>query len=354
MKVGLCVTGFLVGLGMSLPSDATAETVKLDPQPSFALSACWVPGGNLVIPEIQQGLLYVVDPSAGTVEQVARPGQGVLEMNRPARVACHDGGVVVDDNGWHLVWLDRRLEPVEGLFLPGRPVWDPETPIEKGVEYVAVYDLIVHEGSVWASGTFSLDGDIFKGVARLSRRPFGVELRHDHYHGNPRWAHSSAYQSFSLRTLASEGENLYYLFFDETPVLLDVTSGHEVELPEPLRGKLPSLLAIDNRQVPERTSLLFSRVRQIRLPVGIWGWRGSLYLLSWLPTEEGVAWELWRRHEGSWRGPWAVPVEAPDLVVAPGTDAWAFVIKGPRTDPGSQEVSAVETIPDTTIEEALR
>lgn len=344
----------IVSFGLCLPPGSVAGTMRLDPQPGFALSACWLSGGKVVIPEIQQGVLYLVDPVEETLERIARPGRGAKEFNRPAAVACSDDGLVLDDNGWHLVWLDRRLEATDGVFLPGHPVSDPATPVREGLEYLAVHDLIVHEGSVHVSGTFRLEGELYKGVGRISRRPLGVDLLHDHFHGNPRWTHFSAYQSFSLRTLASAGGTLYYLYFDRTPILLDVTSGEPVELPEPLRGALPSLLALDTRPLPERTGLLFSRVRQFRLPVGIWGWRGGLYLLSWRPGEAGLTWELWRRHEGGWRGPWALPISAPDLVVAPGLDAWAFVIKGARTEYDHQEVSAIETIPAARIEEALR
>lgn len=335
-----------------LPRQA-ASGMRLDPQPSFALSACWIPGGKVVIPEIQQGVLYVVDPIEETLERVARPGRGVREFNRPARVACSDDGIVIDDNGWHLVWLDRLLEPIDGVFLPGHPVSDSATPVRDGVEYIAIHDLILHGGSVFVSGSFRLKGEVYRGVGRISRRPLGVDLLHEHFHGNPRWPHFSAYESFSLRNLASLGESVYYLYFDRTPVLLDVTTGEPLELPDPLRGTVPSLLALDASPGPERTGLLFSRVRQSRLPVGIWGWRGSLYLLSWRPGEAGLAWELWRRHEGAWRGPWTLPIDAPDLIVAPGVDAWAFVIKGTRTERGKQEVSAIEIIPAARIEEAL-
>lgn len=344
----------VIVLILFMPPGSAADVVRLEPQPGFALSACWMPGGKVVIPEIVQGVLFVVDPVAGTVERVARPGRGTKEFNRPSRVACHDDGIVLNDNGQHLVWLDRAIRPTDGVFMPGHPVSDPETPLRKGVDYIAVHDLIVHQGSVFVGGTFGLEGEFYKGVGRILRSPLGVDLLHDHHHGNERWAHFSAYLSFSLRTLASAGDSLYYLYFDGAPVLLDVTSGEPVALPEALRGELPSLLDLDHHQGPERTSLVFSRVRQLRLPVGIWGWRGSLYLISWRPGEEGLVWELWRRHGEGWRGPWTLPVEAPDLVVAPGTDAWAFVIKGARTDPAKQEVSAIQTIPAARIEEALR
>lgn len=340
--------------GLLPASPAAADTMRLDPQPTFALSACWSPGGKVVVPEIVQGVLFVVDPAAGTLERVARPGRGEKEFNRPSRVACHDEGVVLNDNGQHLVWLDRRMQPTEGLFMPGHPVSDPETPLRDGLDYIAIHDLIVHQGSVFVGGTFRLDGELYKGVGRILRSPLGLDLLHDHYHGNQRWTHFSAYLSYSLRTLASAGDSLYYLYFDGAPILRDVTAGEPVALPEPLRGELPSLLELDLHQGPERTSLLFSRVRQLRLPVGIWGWRGSLYLLSWRQGEGGLEWELWRRHGDGWRGPWKVPLEAPDLVVAPGPEAWAFVIKGERTDPGKQEVSAIQTIPAARIEEALR
>lgn len=354
MKIWFAVSLGILMFGLGVPSRVAAGTLQLDPQPSFALSACWSRGGRLVIPEIQQGVLYVVDPAEGTVERVARPGRGTKEFNRPSRVACGDDGVVLNDNGWHLVWLDHRLEPTDGVYLPGHPVSDPQTPVRQGVEYVAIHDLVIHQGSVVVGGSFRLNGELYKGVGRISRRPLDVELLHDYHHDNPRWTHFSGYHSFSLRTLASVEDSLYYLNYIETPILLDLTTGKPVELPEALRGELPSLLPLDTGATAESTRLLFSRVRQFRLPVGIWGWRGSLYLLSWRPGDDGLAWELWRRHEGDWRGPWTVPVEAPDLVVAPGADAWAFVIKGVRTEPGKQEVSAVETIPAALIDEALR
>lgn len=345
----------LMTLGLMIPPGvAFPRTIRLDPAPSFALSACIAPDGKLLIPDIQQGLLFVVDLARGSVDRVAHPGQGVREFNRPATVTCGEDGVVVDDNGWHLVWLDSRLTPRDGVFMPGQAVSDPGTPVREGLDYVAIHQILVREGAVFVDGTFRLQGELYKGVARISRHPLGVELLYDDYHDDPtRWTHFSAYQSLILRTLASAGD-LYYLYFDGAPVLFDVTARKPVELPEPLRGKLPSLLNLDSRPLTERLGLLFSRVRQFPLPAGIWGWKGSLYLLSWRPGKEGVVWELWRREADGWRGPWTLPVRAPDLVVAPGPEAWAFVLKGVRTRPGEQEVSAVETIPAETIEEALR
>ncbi len=347
----------LVLCSLWMPSGGSAATVEFDPAPTFAFSACWSRGGEVVMPALKEGVVFIVDPAEGTVDRLAHPGRGAEEFNRPARIACSDSGIVLGDGAFHLVWLDSSLEPTDGIFLPGNPGSpEPNVPLRDDLGYIGVYDLVWHEGALHVGGTFRLEEELYKGVGRLSRRPLGVDLLHDHYHDNPRWHDFSGYLNFSLRTLASVGERLYYLHFDGKPILLDVTSGEPVELPEPLRAALPSVRALSHAPMSERTALLFSRVREFRLPVGIWGWRGSLYLLSWKPRDEReeITWELWRRHGDAWRGPWKVPIEAPDLVVAPGPETWAFVIKGVRAELGKQEVSAVETIPAETIVEALR
>lgn len=353
----LVLSGLILVLwGDFVPCGAATVTVPLDPQPTFALSACWGPGGKLLMPAIRDGVVFVIDPAKGSVDRLARPGLGAREFNRPSRIACYDEGVVLGDNSFHLIWLDASLEPTDGIFLPGNPgTREPNVPLREDLGYIHNFDVIWHDGAVYISGTFRLKGELYKGVGKLLRRPLGVELLQDHYHDNPRWEDFNDYLQFSLRILASTGERLYYLYFDDKPILLDVTSGKPVELPEPLRVHLPSVRALSNAPLAQRTALLFSRVRQFHLPVGIWGWRGSLYLLSWRPRGDGLTWELWRRREdGSWGSPWEVPVEAPDLIVAPGPEAWAFVIKGPRTELGKQEVSAVRTIPAKTVEEASR
>jgi hypothetical protein len=107
----------------------------------------------------------------------------------------------------------------------------------------------------------------------------------------------------------------------------------------------------------DRALALFARLRTLRLPVALQGWRDDLYLTTWTPEPGiGLRWGLWRRAGAQWRGPF--PIEAPpgarDLRVVPGPSRWAFVFLAAPRDPEHQDVLGFRLIESSLLERTLR
>jgi hypothetical protein len=101
---------------------------------------------------------------------------------------------------------------------------------------------------------------------------------------------------------------------------------------------------------------LMAAIEKESMPVGLYGWRNSLYILSRTPTGHGTRWFLTsidptRRNSSATV---ELPVRANHVTVIPGLQDWAFIEKGPVKGYGIQEISRALFIPSHLLQAPLK
>ena len=104
----------------------------------------------------------------------------------------------------------------------------------------------------------------------------------------------------------------------------------------------------------EEVKSFFQRLESSAIPVGLYGWKGFLYVLMRTPAErEETMWTLLKIEPATNEVLWNRLIEstANHLFAIPGEEHWAFVEKGPVRAPGDQEVRSFLRVKARDIEE---
>jgi hypothetical protein len=117
---------------------------------------------------------------------------------------------------------------------------------------------------------------------------------------------------------------------------------------------LPSKLSTQFESWKDYVSTM-AGVEKAKLPVGLYAWNGSLYILSRAPDGKGTRWTLSSIDPvlDQYTGSVDLPIHANHVLVIPGPQAWAFVEKGPVLGKGLQEVSRVLFVPTKRLQAPL-
>lgn len=145
------------------------------------------------------------------------------------------------------------------------------------------------------------------------------------------------------------------LGFDEAPTIyVQAEPGGDLEAIDSMPAGLevrPELEHI-HWNSPDDYVKAMTEVEGSSLPMGLFGWRGALYVVYRLAVEGGSEWWIARidpildRLEGVAR----LPTQAKHLLVAPGTEEWAFIEKGPVWALGVQETQSILFVPTARVE----
>jgi hypothetical protein len=162
---------------------------------------------------------------------------------------------------------------------------------------------------------------------------------------------NKAYYRSTYSYIASLGEVAYFLSMNNGLELYRQEGTNEPKnisqlLPRGLtRPKLKEWL-----RVSEFTEMM-REIEQASMPVGLFGWRDSLYLLYRTPQGEGTRWTLYNIDPTGKIATHGVdlPIRANHVTVIPGPENWAFLEKGPVLGYGAQEISRLLLIPSDLI-----
>lgn len=314
------------------------ESKILDTQLEWTSSALWTANDRE---------LLVVDPLYRRILRYSYTGRGLGPIPQGIGAALENLAPVIIKPyraGWILQLADEHMLILDGNYIPRKRVdlrqvgerddaklegvwlWTPA-----GDDLVALGDLHRLRDSSWNSGfiRFPLTAP---GRFTLLRPVFQEALE---------------FYRLGFPYLTSLGDTAYVVAMDKTARLLRMPKdGPVTELGVSLpRRDLPSLPAYyRSNDLP----VVMDAVERSTMPVGLYGWEGSLYLLSRAPEPgEGTAWVLTQIDPLRDRivGSVNLPTRADHLTVVPGANRWAFMEKGPVRSWGRQNVERVLFVP---------
>jgi hypothetical protein len=156
--------------------------------------------------------------------------------------------------------------------------------------------------------------------------------------------------------ITSLGETAYYLSMNQGLSLYKQEKG---KAPVNVSGLLPKDL--DSPRLPDWNYIheyvdLMKGITEKAMPVGLFGWQDSLYILYRSPQEGRTRWTLYNI-DPSQKLPVSsvdLPISADHVTVVPGPKNWAFVEKGPVFSFGAQDIPRILFIPSHLLVRPLR
>jgi hypothetical protein len=126
-----------------------------------------------------------------------------------------------------------------------------------------------------------------------------------------------------------------------------------VLLPKDL-GKPPVMP--DWNYMKEFTDMMAKIEQAASVPVGLFGWKDSLYLLNRTRQGKQTHWVLYRIDPSGKLSTTQtdLPINANHVTVIPGPKTWAFIEKGPVLGYGAQDASRMLLIPSGLLDAPLR
>jgi hypothetical protein len=158
--------------------------------------------------------------------------------------------------------------------------------------------------------------------------------------------------------MASLGDTAYILSMGKQRVALyknEAGSSRLDDLSDLLPPSLGNPSLLDWRTGQGYVDLM-KGIEEQSMPVGLYGWNNSLYLLYRSPKDEGTRWELYNIDPARKNSTHSVelPIRANHVTVIPGPKTWAFIEKGPVRAYGAQDISRALFIPSELLEAPLR
>lgn len=330
---------------------AVCRDVSLTRKPGWALSGGFTPDGDqLFLVDVLNQTILRYSNTGESLGAVGQPVQSTLRNLLPVAGTFRGSDFILQVSDG-LMLLDKSLRPemtkrlqsYEGDWSVGG-LWEWE-PV--GTDIVAFADIVHGDRSnlnSWKTAfvRFPLQGagkvDVLKGFA-LSKIP------------------NKGYYRTGYHYITSLGETAYFLSMNEGLTLFKSEKGGR---PEDVSRLLPRALqapALPDWDDPRKEYVdLMKRIEGESMPVGLYGWQDSLYLLYRSPQGEGTRWTLYSIDPSGERPPRSMilPIRASHVTVFPGVQDWAFVEKGPVIGYGVQEISRVLFIPSRLLTAPLR
>jgi hypothetical protein len=331
---------------------AVCRDVSLTRRPGWVLSGGFTPEGSQ---------LFVVDALNQTILRYSNAGQSLGAVGQPMRsmlgsllpvTGTFRGSDFILQVSDGLMLLDKSLRPegtkrlqsYEGEWrVDGLWEWEPV-----GTADVVAFVDIVHGDhrnnlNNWKTAfvRFPLQGtgkvDVLKDFA-LSGTP------------------NKGYFRTGYHYITSLGEAAYFLSMNEGLTLFKSEKGGRLEDVSRLLPKALQAPVLPDWNVSKEYVDLMRRIERQSMPVGLFGWQGSLYLLYRSPQGDGTRWALYSIDPSGERPSRSVtlPIRASHVTVFPGSQDWAFVEKGPVIGYGVQEISRVLFIPSRLLTAPLR
>jgi hypothetical protein len=312
----------------------------------------WVVSGTWTESPLE---LLLVDAVGNSVLRYSSTGSFLgavpnLEGIDPSLISSSPGGALLEGNDGQFVWLNRKLEVARKLSALNLDYKS------KAATLASVF--------AWAPAS---DGHIYA---------FG-DIRREEEDGSENW--SSAFvrfpvaapqkiqiiKEFSLSDpvrnfnllgmpfIATVGKTGYFLVMDSQPYILGWSPGR----PKPIRMALPADFGTAPK-LPEKKGVssagdLFKTLETASMPSGLYGWKGSLFVLIRRSDEtQKTQWLIGKVDPTGNAHPeeFIINSSANHLVVIPGPGRWAVLEKGPVISLGQQQVKSLLLLDPTPLE----
>lgn len=312
----------------------TGERVSFSQAPRWTNSGVWDDSGRLVIVDVLMSRLLMYGADGKLIREI--PDQGFA---LPALIhRAGPGSFWVEAEDGRLVRLDEKFRPEESILDLTKKVSSPKGSLISVSGWVPLNDSEVlvfgdMEGAQGARG-------VVVRVPLARPEAFKVLQEID--------IASIAHRFFLLGQpyLAAVEGSPYFLLMGDTPRIVD---GDQPGF----RLVRSSGQALGPPDLPERitmstTKAFFEKLASSSSPAGIYGWRGSLYvLMRWANAKGARTWNLLKINPETNKIVWNRPIDtdAAHLLVVPGDKYWAFVEKGPVKGAANQEIKSFLRVP---------
>ncbi len=356
--MGLATVGFFL---LGLPNQAAALTaevedtalpchrVALEQSPSFSYSAAWSVDGRLFVAGPLEGKVFVYDDTGRYMEFIANPGLGPYEFTRPHVVqSFSNGDLVIHESGNHSIWLNNEFQGTRSVRLSAEQF--------PRLEHVSAVGRIWNGTHLVSRAYLKLDGEDKTGFARFSlgespefldlavafsEDPMDVEARYQRMAGP-----STAISDGKIYGLVFGNPSQLYRLSPTVQALEVFPAGYE---------KLTPLPNTPGNALG--TALRLKFVQRQSIPVALYGHGAYLYLLTRDPlrTEDGYK-TTWRLHQIDPEADELVrsltlPTQTEHLLLAPGSQQWALIEKGPVNEVAQHEIKSMVLVPTPWVED---
>ncbi|MFW6012272.1 MAG: hypothetical protein ACOC92_01010 [bacterium] len=317
-------------------------------------SAILEPGGELVILDILGDRFQRLSRQGKVVAETDWDGvEGGWEDADPLRFERRGEVVVMELAGSRFVGL---AETAEGEVLWAVDLWNPE------IEGLGDASLLVREWT-WTGRDLLVLGSVRWGedgeeervmVVRAGRGRGEVEVLLE-LPGEREVAEFSRMGQTTYATTVA-GRAAVLLMREEPQIFVETGPGGELKPLEAMPAGLEARPVIEHLDWnhPVDFPVVHEEVEASTMPVGLFGWRGKLFVLHRAPEGETTSWWLSRIDPGAdvVEARARLPTDANHLTVAVGEERWAFLEKGPIRGYGVQSVESVLFIPGEMVEGA--
>ncbi|RMH25193.1 MAG: hypothetical protein D6692_11590, partial [Planctomycetota bacterium] len=262
------------------------KRVELGIRGTWVNRAAWDgEGARLVLPDVLQGSIYVRGEDGKALAEIRRPGQGILDLNRPSRVGLLDGALVVEEGDGHLVWLNEALEPYRGLRLD-------EVSFRGDLTIRTVFKMaFASDGDIFVYGDASRsNGAWLPGFFRiqLDPKPRLELLLPDTVDSRQREYFTSVYSY--VATVGNRG----YAMVMADPAYI-VSAGDDLKRLAAFPAGFRNPPALPDSHDVASMIVNMNAMERMAFAAGLYGWKDYLYVLTREPREDGgTRWSLHR------------------------------------------------------------
>jgi hypothetical protein len=325
----------IAALSLGTGATTTCRSVTLDPAPSWVSSMAWSPnGGEVVIGDIPAGRLLRYGKD-GHFLGVVGAQKAAFGEYRPTEILTTREGFLVRSRAYEWFELDSQFKVLHHL--------GPDGPLG-----LAMIEEVVSRNEIFGFGSVRKSSNTWAfGLQHAKLSPLELietleELQLDTKAG-------TLYTTLTPE-VALAGGNPYALRFDEPSYLLNIRTHQRLKTFPKGFDHLPTLPPVTG---PDSSVPRDRILQKTSMPVALYGSGAYLFVLTRRPASDGKkVWELHRIDpvKDMVTGSMILPTSAPDLTLAPGSEFWAILEKGPLTASSTREMKTLLLVPAAAIE----
>jgi hypothetical protein len=324
------------------PSSGCAQVHISEPQPLWISSATFVDSlGKVAIVDSLRSDILLIDPRAGRAQSFKKNLVTPAKEMVPAFLNRTDSGFVLSMVDQRLFWLDKRLNRVGTGDLIKSSAGSHGT-------IVSAYQSVVSGGDLLAFGAVKTN------VGKFRFGFFRVPLKMSSSFEFLRDFDEVDYYLLGHKYLTGLDDQEYVVLMNDKAVISQFLPGGNERvlnlIPEPYR-QIPKLQT--DTSAPNSEEALFKEIEGLKIPVGLYGQNGLLYLLTREPKGDGgTLWQLFPIRPGLLEvlDPIQLPTTAHHLTIVNTAHDWYIFEKGAVQAAAKQSINSMLVIPNALIE----
>lgn len=336
----------IAGVAEASSAPVASGDLQLEPRPLWVSSAAWsLDGTSLLVVDALESRVVAYPVGGGGGRPVEIGSSDDRAVLRPSILHAIDGSYLLEEEDALIVRLDGdfRVTGSYDLLVDGKGA---------GRSITGMYYWVPLSGDEilgFAEIELAAAGEKARAVSAFVRvplsRPADFAVLDTVEHDDP----ARDYYRVGYPYLAAVAGRGYYLLMDRQPSLVAV-GGETAGSGTPFAAALPAEVALrpelPSGRAPGGVKQLFDALGAAEIPVGLYGWGGTLYLLSRTAAEPArLTLTAYSPSDGSQGGSVVLPVSPPHPLVVPGSPEWAVVLKGSVEGLGKQRTERVVMVP---------